>query len=195
MVAGSWLDHPIPAYAVTTHVFAQDSSLHSARSSSSSSLIVNRHLQRIETFCSADSCLVPPSASCSSHALFSEEETGACKEKAAGQRICVHLTIPRPCHLWNPALPAQVWTTNSSTSSLKQLRSWEWSPPEEPSRSRLDEWFLPGHRQVPRQRSWPFFPEVHDEITKSWRAAILPYPLHSPPLATPKTRAITNCLL
>ncbi|XP_067261185.1 uncharacterized protein [Chanodichthys erythropterus] len=46
----------------------------------------------------------------------------------------------------------------------------EWAPPEEPSRSRLDEWFLPGHRQAPRQRSAPFFPEVHDELTKSWRA-------------------------
>ncbi len=40
----------------------------------------------------------------------------------------------------------------------------EWSPPEEPSRSRLDEWFLPGRRQAPQPRPSPFFPEVHDEI-------------------------------
>ncbi len=46
----------------------------------------------------------------------------------------------------------------------------EWSPPEEPSRSRLDEWFLPGRHQALRQRSSPFFPEVHDELTKSWQA-------------------------
>ncbi|ROL29786.1 hypothetical protein DPX16_0843 [Anabarilius grahami] len=46
----------------------------------------------------------------------------------------------------------------------------EWAPPEEPSRGRLDEWYLPGRRQTPRQRSAPFFPEVHDELTKSWRA-------------------------
>ncbi len=45
----------------------------------------------------------------------------------------------------------------------------EWSPPEEPSRSRLNEWFLPGCRQAPRQRASPFFPEVHD-VTKSWGA-------------------------
>ncbi len=45
----------------------------------------------------------------------------------------------------------------------------EWSPPEEPSRSRLDEWFFPGHHQAPCQRSSPFFPEVHDKLTKSWR--------------------------
>ncbi len=46
----------------------------------------------------------------------------------------------------------------------------EWSPPEEPSRSRLDEWFLPGRSQAPRQRPSPFFPEVHDELTRSWRS-------------------------
>ncbi|KAL0164048.1 hypothetical protein M9458_039801, partial [Cirrhinus mrigala] len=46
----------------------------------------------------------------------------------------------------------------------------EWSPPEEPSRSLLDEWFLPGRHQAPRQRASPFFPEVHEELTKSWHA-------------------------
>ncbi len=45
----------------------------------------------------------------------------------------------------------------------------EWSPPEEHTRSRLDEWFLPGRRQAPRQRASPFFPEVHEELTRSWR--------------------------
>lgn len=44
----------------------------------------------------------------------------------------------------------------------------DWSPPEEPARSRLDEWFLPGRQQAPRQRTAPFFLEVHDELTKSW---------------------------
>ncbi|KAL0195699.1 hypothetical protein M9458_009271, partial [Cirrhinus mrigala] len=52
----------------------------------------------------------------------------------------------------------------------------EWSPPEEPSRSLLDEWFLPGCRQAPRQRASPFFPEVHEELTKSWRACVLRLP-------------------
>ncbi|KAL0152981.1 hypothetical protein M9458_051713, partial [Cirrhinus mrigala] len=46
----------------------------------------------------------------------------------------------------------------------------EWSPPEEPPRSLLDEWFLPGRRQAPRQRASPFLPEVHEELTRSWRA-------------------------
>ncbi len=39
------------------------------------------------------------------------------------------------------------------------------------TRSHLDEWFLPGSHQAPRQRASPFFPEVHDEITKSCCAA------------------------
>ncbi len=52
---------------------------------------------------------------------------------------------------------------------------FEWSPPEEPSRSRLDEWFLSGCRQAPGQRSSPFFPKVHDELTISWLHRWPPY--------------------
>ncbi|ROI15236.1 hypothetical protein DPX16_6247 [Anabarilius grahami] len=55
------------------------------------------------------------------------------------------------------------------TESVEEL-DLEWAPPEEPSQSRFDKRFLPGRRQAPRQRSAPFFPEVHDELTKSWRA-------------------------
>ncbi len=62
----------------------------------------------------------------------------------------------------------------------------EWSPPEEPSRSSLDEWFLPGRRQAPQQRPSPFFPEVHDELTRSWRS---PY---SARLRTSASSALTT---
>ncbi len=55
------------------------------------------------------------------------------------------------------------------TKADNELR-FEWFPPEKPSCSRLDEWFLPGHHQALRQRSSPSFSEVHDELTKSWRA-------------------------
>ncbi len=51
------------------------------------------------------------------------------------------------------------------TKALNEL-GLKLSPPEEPSRSRLDEWFLPGCHQALHQRSSPFFPEVH---MKSWR--------------------------
>ncbi len=43
----------------------------------------------------------------------------------------------------------------------------EWSPPEEPSRSRVDECFLPGCRQASQQWASPLFPEVYDKIIKS----------------------------
>lgn len=46
----------------------------------------------------------------------------------------------------------------------------EWSSPEEPTKSRLDGWFLTGRQQAPRHKPAPFFPEVHDELSKSWRA-------------------------
>ncbi len=62
----------------------------------------------------------------------------------------------------------------------------EWSPPEEPSRSRLDEWFLPGRHQAPQQRPSPFFPEVHDELTRSWRS---PYSVR---LRTSASSALTT---
>ncbi|ROL52214.1 hypothetical protein DPX16_8618 [Anabarilius grahami] len=62
----------------------------------------------------------------------------------------------------------------------------EWAPPEEPTRSCLDEWFLPGRRQPPCQRAAPFFPEVHDELTKWWRA---PY---SARLCTTNSTALTS---
>ncbi len=55
------------------------------------------------------------------------------------------------------------------TKAVNELEL-EWSPPEEPSRSRLDEWFLQGCHQTLRQRLSPFFPEVHDELTESWHA-------------------------
>ena len=46
----------------------------------------------------------------------------------------------------------------------------DWLSPAEPARSRLDEWYLPGRQQAPRQRAAPFMPEVHEELTKCWRA-------------------------
>ncbi len=42
----------------------------------------------------------------------------------------------------------------------------EWSSPKEPTCSFLDEWFLLGCHQAPRQRASPFLLEVHDELTR-----------------------------
>ncbi len=68
----------------------------------------------------------------------------------------------------------------------------EWSPPEEPTRSRLDEWFLPGCCQAPQQRASPFF-------TRPWRAPTRPAyvpSLRPPPhrSTAPKKKGTTDCL-
>lgn len=42
----------------------------------------------------------------------------------------------------------------------------EWSSLKELTCSCLDEWFLLGCHQAPRQRASPFFLEVHDELTR-----------------------------
>lgn len=36
--------------------------------------------------------------------------------------------------------------------------------------SRLDGWFLPGRYSMPHARPAPFLPELHEELTKSWKA-------------------------
>ncbi len=46
-----------------------------------------------------------------------------------------------------------------------------WNPPPHPDSSRLDEWFLGGGRAgSQRPHPVPFFPEVHEELTRSWKA-------------------------
>ncbi len=46
-----------------------------------------------------------------------------------------------------------------------------WNPPPRPDPSRLDEWFLGGgHAGSQCSPPVPFFPEVHEELTRSWKA-------------------------
>ncbi len=42
--------------------------------------------------------------------------------------------------------------------------------PPSPERSRLDEWFLGAQAEHQQPPPVPFFPEVHEEVTRSWRA-------------------------
>ncbi|KAL0160102.1 hypothetical protein M9458_043827, partial [Cirrhinus mrigala] len=49
-----------------------------------------------------------------------------------------------------------------------------WVPLPSPEPSRLDDWFLgSGRDSRPRSSPVPFFPEVHEELTKSWKAPLL----------------------
>ncbi|KAL0152919.1 hypothetical protein M9458_051748 [Cirrhinus mrigala] len=56
---------------------------------------------------------------------------------------------------------------------LRAAKSIDLEVPKAPSpeRSRLDDWFLGSGSDVPpRSTPVPFFPEVHEELTKTWRA-------------------------
>ncbi len=99
-------------------------------------------------------------------------------------RVCTSTPPPRSLH----SLGMDADLSRVLSNTLEEL-GLEWSPPEEPSRSRLDEWFLPGR----------LFPEVHDEITKSRHAPT--YPVYMPLLPPPslrstaqKKRVTTACL-
>ncbi len=96
----------------------------------------------------------------------------ACHWRLRMRRSCrARQLLPQPCPLAfcasNPGMDADLFHVLSNAVDELGL---EWSPPDETSRSRLDEWFLPGRRQAARQRASPFFPVVHDEITKFWHA-------------------------
>ncbi len=78
---------------------------------------------------------------------------------------------------------------SKSDPGLTAMHSWaaesvglQWKPLPSPERSRLDDWFLgvphTHHRQPPLV---PFFPEVHEEVTRSWRA---PFSARSRPSAS-----------
>ncbi len=97
------------------------------------------------------------------HVLFLP---GTCEEKTAGQRI--RAAGDKRAHVGQT--PDSERTRSLCVSKTVNELWLKWSLSEEPSRCRLDEWSLPGHHQAPRQRSSPFFSEVHDELTKSWHA-------------------------
>ncbi len=104
-----------------------------------------------------------------------------------------------PSSLRNARLRADEELIRIMTKAVNEL-GLKWSPPEEPSRSRLDKWFLPGHHQAPCQRSSPFFPKVHDSSLNRGApptrlASVLLPPLPSPPLMSLKRKDMSTCPL
>ncbi|KAL0199601.1 hypothetical protein M9458_002788, partial [Cirrhinus mrigala] len=70
---------------------------------------------------------------------------------------------------------------------LQAAKSIELEVPKGPSpeRSRLDDWFLGAKGGVPpRPAPVPFFPEVHEELTKTWAAPFMARPRQSSSLLT-----------
>ncbi len=45
-----------------------------------------------------------------------------------------------------------------------------WNPPEEPVRSKLDSWYFRSTRKADLRASVPFFPDVHEQLVKTWPA-------------------------
>ncbi len=45
-----------------------------------------------------------------------------------------------------------------------------WNPPEEPVRSKLDSWYFRSTRKADARTSVPFFPDVHEQLVKTWSA-------------------------
>ncbi|CAM4734286.1 unnamed protein product [Leuciscus chuanchicus] len=72
-----------------------------------------------------------------------------------------------------PALPESDPELTAMLSRAAAAIGLEWSPPPGPVRSRLDDWFL-GAAADPRQRPTPipFFPDVHEEVSRSWKAPL-----------------------
>ncbi len=99
-----------------------------------------------------------PSASASNLVSFggSEDELADDSMSLAAsdaEELSGSITDPAPSRLPAPSaakagMDAELFRVLSK--AVKEL-GLEWSPPEEPSRSRLDEWFLPGRRQAPQQ--------------------------------------------
>lgn len=69
------------------------------------------------------------------------------------------------------------------TKAVEEL-GLDWSSLEEPAR--LEKWFLPGCRQAPWQHASPFFPEVHEELTRSWHSPL------GPPSSSSSTLTLVN---
>ncbi len=68
------------------------------------------------------------------------------------------------------ALPESDPELTAMLSRAAESVGLHWRPPPSRERSRLDDWFLGAqadHRQSPQV---PFFLEVHEKVTRSWRA-------------------------
>ncbi|KAL0186640.1 hypothetical protein M9458_018310, partial [Cirrhinus mrigala] len=69
-----------------------------------------------------------------------------------------------------PAGESQSVADAEMATALKEI-GVVWVPQPSPEPSRLDDWFL-GSGRDSRPRSSPFFPEVHEELTRSWKAPL-----------------------
>ncbi len=68
------------------------------------------------------------------------------------------------------ALPESDPELTAMLSRAAESIGLHWRPPASPERSRLDDWFLGAQAERRQPPPVPFFPEVHEEVTRSSRA-------------------------
>ncbi len=68
------------------------------------------------------------------------------------------------------ALPESDPELTAMLSRAAESVGLHWRPPPSPERSRLDDWFLGAQADRRQPPPVPFFLEVHEEVTRSWRA-------------------------
>ncbi len=68
------------------------------------------------------------------------------------------------------ALPESDPELTTMLSRAAESIGLHYRPPPSPERSRLDDWFLGAQAERRQPPPVPFFPEVHEEVTRSWKA-------------------------
>ncbi len=68
------------------------------------------------------------------------------------------------------ALPESDPELTAMLSRAAESIGLHYRPPPSPERSRLDDWFLGAQAERRQPPPVPFFPEVHEEVTRSWKA-------------------------
>ncbi len=115
----------------------------------------------------------------------SGDELGSGEDDSAALPPSGRVALPES----DPELTAMLSRAAESIGLLYRLK------PPSPECSRLDDWFLGAqaeHRQPPPV---PFFPEVHEEVTRSWGHLFLPETgLVPPPSSPPLTVERPKCM-
>ncbi len=68
------------------------------------------------------------------------------------------------------ALPESDPELTAMLSRAAESIGLPYRPPPSPEHSRLDDWFLGAQAERRQPPPVPFFPEVHEEVTRSWKA-------------------------
>ncbi len=83
------------------------------------------------------------------------------------------------------ALPESDPELTAMLSRAAESVGLHWRAPPSPERSRLDDWFMGAQADLRQPPPVLFFKEVHEEVTRSWRAHFVPKTGLVPPSSSP----------